>query len=219
MSEKLSINQVILKPLPVLQNGELSDKVIKKCYFCEKKCEFQENSLHQKLSGDRFYCLFCLRNNLNTKNNRNVLILSFRSIIGSFYNQNYLLNRKLWLCEIEDYIEAHIKAGSENPLFLYDPESMLWFVDFNKVGNSKKKIPVDEVYKTVISILATFNISENSFNVKMSVLFKKYKDAIELFYRKRYRPPHTKILVPSFGESATDEKTKTFVFQDLKAKK
>ena len=54
MSEKLLINQVIFKPIPTLENGELSDKIIRKCHFCGKKCEFSENSSHlsQKLSGN-----------------------------------------------------------------------------------------------------------------------------------------------------------------------
>ena len=222
MSEKLLINQVIFKPIPTLENGELSDKIIRKCHFCGKKCEFSENSSHlsQKLSGnDCFYCLFCLRHNLNNKNNKNILILSFRNIIGFLYHQNYVAIRKLWLSEIEDYIDSHVEVGLQNPLFLYDPETMLWFIDFNKVGKSKRKIPVEEVFKTVIGILSCFNLSENIINIRMGSLYQKYQDGIEMFYRNRQRLDG--ILVPLLfvAESNFDDRTKNFIFQDLKLKK
>ena len=220
MSEKLLINQVILKPISDLENGELSNKIIRKCHFCEKKCDLSESSIlfSNKLSGkDCFYCTFCLRNNLNTKNNKNIYILSFKNIIDSFYRQNYLTVRKFWLSEINDYIQSHIIAGNENPLFLYDPETMLWFIDFNKIGSSKRKIPIEEILKTIISILTCFNLFENNVDVNTIDLYKNYKSGIENFYKKRQRP-NSWILIPPLSNSM-NERIKNFNFLDLKAKK
>jgi hypothetical protein len=226
MSEKLSVCQVQLELIPSTATGELSDDVFRKCCFCEKRCCFGSNQLHliTKLSGpDNFYCSFCLRHGLNNKSNRDVLILSFRSLIGYFYFQNYLQNKKFWISQIEDYIDSHYQAGSVNPLFLYDPETMLWFINFSKVGNSKKKIPVEEIFKTVLSILTTFNLYETMPNINMASLYVKYKDAIDSFYRKRFRPVDRRMLIPTpvnTGESNTCnlEKIKNFVFEDLRIK-
>jgi hypothetical protein len=232
MSEKLSMCQVRLKPIPATLSGELSDKVFRKCCFCEKNCESvsTQSQLIDRLSGPgNFYCSFCLRHGLNNKGGRDVLILSFRSIIGYFYFQNYIQannGQKLWISQIEDYIDSHYRAGSVNPLFLYDPDTMLWFVNFSKIGNTKKKVPVEEVAKTIVSILTTFNLSETAPGVSMSSLYTKYKDAVDGFYRKRFRPADRRMLIPTLCNTGVVEpktssldKMRNFVFDDLKAKK
>ena len=231
MAEKLSICQVRLKPLPPSPTGELSDRVFRKCYFCEKNCESAgSHSIVDRLSGPgNFYCSFCLRHGLHTRGNRDILILSFRSIIGYFYLTNYVQahgGRKLWITEIEDYIESHKQAGLANTLFLYDPETMLWFVNFARVGNSKRKVPVEEVYKTVVSILASFNLSETTYGVSMAALYAKYKDAIESFHRKRYRPENKRMLIPTLANTGVAEpkscdldRMRNFTVEDLRIKK
>ena len=232
MSEKLSICQVRLKPIPATLSGELSDKVFRKCCFCEKICESVDSQLQliDRLSGlGNFYCSFCLRHNFNNKGNRDVLILSFRSIIAYFYFQNYIQatnGQKFWISQIEDYIDAHRQAGLVNPLFLYDPDTMLWFVNFSRVGTSKKKVPVEEVFKTVLNILTTFNLSSTVPGINVSLFYQKYKDAIDVFYRKRFRPPDRRMLIPTLSNTGVSEsktcsldKMRTFVFDDLKAKK
>lgn len=231
MSEKLSVCQVKLKPIPASPNGELSDKVYRKCCFCEKNCETSSSHpLIDKLSGPgNYFCAFCLRHNLHTAANRDVLILSFRSIIGYFYFQNYVnttSGRKLWLAEIEDYIESHVEAGLVNPLFLYDPETMLWFVNFAKIGTSKKKAPLDEVHKTILSILTCFNLNDTVPGISMSSLYVKYKDAIDNFYRKRYRPADRRMLIPTLAntgvvepKTCTLDRTRSFIAEDLRAKR
>jgi hypothetical protein len=190
-----------------------------------------QTMLLDKLSGPAaFYCPFCLRHNLHTKNNRNVLILSFRSIIGYFYYQNYIFSysesQKIWLSELEDFITAHVEAGETNPLFVYDPETLFWFVDFSRVGNSKKKVPLEEVLKTVVNILTCFNFSETIPNLKMSAFYSKYKTAIESFYERRYRPDERKILVPTFagcgiidGKNFHLEDTRTFDYSEMQLKR
>ena len=233
MQEKLSICRVQLKPIPAAPSGELSEKVFRKCSFCEKNCEAisDQSRLVDRLAGPgNFYCSFCLRHDLHTRGNRDVLIFSFRSIIAYFYLQNYLNvthgARKLWVSEIEDYIESHRQAGVVNPVFLYDPETMLWFVNFAKVGNSRKKIPLEEVLKTVVSILASFNLSETTQGISTAALYAKYKDAIENFYRKRYRPSDRRMLIPTLTNTGVVEppncsleKMRNFTIEDLQLKK
>ena len=103
MGNKLYFCQVNLIPLEQPASGELSDDFFRKCHFCEKSCQFSPEQLQliHKLSGsNNFYCPFCLRNNLHTKANRDVLILSFRSIIGYLYFQNYLYcnsKNRIWI--------------------------------------------------------------------------------------------------------------------------
>lgn len=231
------VTKVQIKPIAQDENGELSDKVLRKCCFCEKKCTvFPVNKqLLTKLSGpDAFYCDFCLRHNFNSKNNRNIMILTFRSIIGYFYYQNYLLIdrgnapnvRRTWVSEIEDYIEYHREAGECNPIFVYDPETLLWFVDFSKVGDTRRKVPLDEVLKTVMNILLCFNLYETVPGVNINQFFQKYKDAITNFYEKRHRPEKRRILSPTFmhcgiyeSKTVTFAKMREFVLDDVKIRK
>lgn len=224
---KLSSCQTKLNIIQQSPSGELSDKIFRKCEFCEKFCEIfsSQSFLLQKLAEpEHFYCSFCLRHNFHTKINKNILILSFRSIFGYFYYQNYLNpqeKNKFWLSEIEDFILSHEDAGLINPLFSYDPETMLWFIDFSRVGDSKKKIPIEEILKTIISILVSFNLSHTIIGVNMSLFYQKYKDAIELFYNKRKRPEGKRLLIPTLSGCIIEprifsfDKTKNFIFKNL----
>lgn len=227
--DKFCVSSVKLTALAPAANGELSEKVYRKCSFCEKECLVQENTRQftGRLAGpDRFYCVACLRRNCHTKNRRNVLILSFRGIIGHFYYTNYSLattGRRMYLADIDDYIDAHVKAGMLNPVFDYDPETFLWFVDFSRVGDSKRKVPVDAVIHTVVDILACFNLTETVPGIMASSMFAKYKEAILNFYHKRYRPPEKRMLIPTLtGCNAGDkhhDKTRLFTKNEMCAKK
>ena len=194
-------NVLDVKLVPVenkATNGDLAEKVYYECMFCSKRVGLyaQQRSLCEKLSGPDFYCMFCLRNGFYTKNNRNVLILSFRAIIGYYYKSFYLgPQRKMYFSEIEDYIKAHVKVGLENPVFYYDPDTMLWFIDFSKVGRGNKKIKMADVLKTISNILAAFNLERNQIQSKS--LYEKYKESIDKFYKARWRPEGKKTLVPT----------------------
>lgn len=229
MTEKISISQVRFKRISASQTGELYEKTLRKCNFCEKTCEIGNNPVVEKLSAPgNFYCPFCLRHDLHTGKNRDILILSFRSIIGYFYFQNYIQatsGKKIWLSEIEDFVQSHIQAGEMNPLFLYDHETMLWFINFQKVGNSKRKVPVEEILKTILNILTCFNLSQTVPGLSLVSFYEKYKEAVDAFYRKRYRPDRRKMLIPTFKESGimeskilNNEKVRNFTYQDLKIK-
>jgi len=200
---KFNIRPVKILALPDLNNGELCDKVTRQCDFCRKDVEVTlfNRALLEALSGDKhFYCPFCLQHGFHTRNNRNVLILSFRSILGYYYHEFYqgnpVTHRKMSYSEIEDYLRAHQAAGNLNPVFRFDPETFYWFVDFNRVGTSGRKVKVEEVHKTVLSILACFNLWDVP-NMQMYSLYEKYRTAIEAFYQKRFRPEGKRILMPS----------------------
>jgi hypothetical protein len=84
-----------------------------------------------------------------------------------------------------------------NPVFNYDQESYVWFIDFRKVGESKKKISVKDVQSTIVDILATFNLPITIPAVHMNKLYQKYDEAVSDFYTKRYRPEGKKLLCPT----------------------
>ena len=221
------VSKVKLTPLATAPVGELSEHIVRTCNFCAKEVNAPSyvERINQRLGGKRdFYCSFCLRNNLHTRNSRHILVMSFRSIIGYYYHEYYsFANPRMWLAEIEDFIQTHAEVGLSNPLFSYDPVTLLWFVDFSKIGTSKKKIKVEEVLKTVVNILATFNLAEQSPGLHSTRFFEKYKDAIMEFYGQRYRPEGRKMLIPTLvgcigGDNRLNailEKTRNFTLRDM----
>jgi hypothetical protein len=202
---------VVLSPKKV-DKGELSEKIYYECFFCGKRSGLYtaERRLCEKLSGDKFYCSFCLRHNLHQKSNRNVLVLSLRSIFAYYYYEKYLYtaNRELWISEIMDYIDAHESVGLKNPVFVYDTDSFLWFIDFSKVGKSGKKIRVNEVLKTIINMLVCLNLEHHIPSVKTGKLYHKIYDAIMKFYRNRYRPEDKRMLIPTLKDCGAWESKK-----------
>lgn len=154
------------------------------------------------MSGnDGVYCAFCLRNKFHTRLRKDVLILSFRGIAGWLYHFKYLsnLSGRMWLSELQDCIDVHQQVGLTNPSFSYDPETMLWFVNFSHIGDGKKQQGIEEVYKTIINILACFNLPINVPELDTSLLFNKYRKSIEEFYQKRQRPKNRYMLIPTFS--------------------
>lgn len=182
----------------------MSDKVHYQCSFCGKMTGLYPISRHlcEKLSGDSFHCPFCLRNRFNGKMNRHILILSFRAIVGYYFHEKYQAssNRSIWLSEIKDCIRSHEKVGLQNPIFSYDPETLLWFVNFERVGKGRKKIRVVEVLKTLVNMLACFNLPQHIPNIQMTKLFTKYSEAVKKFYKERYRPEGKRLLIPTLAQ-------------------
>ena len=187
------------------EHGDLDNgvNVSRKCNFCEKETIAQPEiqRLTEKLCHpNKFYCSFCLRNNLNTKDNKHILMLTFRAIFGYFYYEFYQQPKTvpaMYLSEIQDYIDSHRDVGMHNPLFNYDPESYVWFIDFRRVGTSKKKISIEDVKQTVVNILASFNLASTVPGITMNKLYQKYQEAIDDFYTKRYRPEGKALLCPT----------------------
>ncbi|NIQ15296.1 MAG: hypothetical protein GTO02_13160, partial [Candidatus Dadabacteria bacterium] len=111
--KKILQNKITLELLPKELNANYSI-----CNFCHKQTGINPNN--ERLSGrDKFFCTFCIRHNFHTKNNANVLILSFRAILGYFYEEFYSgkNGRKIWLSQLKDYADIHQKIGLENPAF------------------------------------------------------------------------------------------------------
>ncbi len=206
----IATQNIKLRPIKQDLGGELSDQISYRCSFCFKLVGLYPTArrICEKLSGDDFYCAHCLRNSFNTKASRHILILSFRAVIGYYYEALYNTTpRELWISEIEDYVQMHSLVGQQNPVFKYDPESMLWFVDFSKIGRGKKKIRITDVLKTVINVLACFNLHQHVPLIKMSKFYGKYEEAITKFYRQRYRPDDKPLLIPTLaGCSEVDPK-------------
>jgi hypothetical protein len=226
---KFCVSSVKFKPLSPVGNGELSEKTFRKCAFCEKECLVQpvSKNMSDRISGpDRFYCVSCLRRNHHTKNRRNVLILSFRAIIGHFYYTNYSFSasgRRMYLSDINDYVESHVKVGLMNPVFDYDPDTLLWFVDFSRVGDSKRRVPLEEVLKTIVDILTCFNLTQTVPGVSLSSVFDKYREAIQNFYEKRYRPQGRRMLIPTLagcnaGDGKGQDRLRSFTPNEMFAK-
>lgn len=186
----------------VQADGELGAAMSRKCSFCEKEAVAQPESqrLTEKLcQPNKFFCNFCLRHNLHMKDNKHVLMLTFRAVFGYYYYEFYQTPKQptMYLSEIQDYIDLHRDTGLLNPLFNYDPESYIWFIDFRRVGSGKKNITVEDVQKTVIDVLASFNLATLVPGVDMNKLYQKYREAIDDFYTKRYRPEGKRLLVPT----------------------
>jgi hypothetical protein len=208
----LKIKLVYLQPV---KGNELAERIMRTCNFCTKLVETQK--INEKLSGSKaFYCTFCLRHNY-TINSKNILPFSFRSIIGYYYQEFYIEQRKMWLSEIEDYVQEHKCVGLLNPLFNYDDESMIWFVDFSRVGNTSKKIKLDEVLETITNILACFNMTAKLPDARLDKFYSKFKTALVTYYKQRHKPD---LLVPTLQDCLVREKnlekTKNFCWNSVK---
>jgi hypothetical protein len=195
--------QVEIIPVEENLNGDLSKEIYYECDFCNKRIPLHPfvRNFCEKLSGDNYYCNFCLRHGFHTKNNRNVLIFTFRTIIGHYYQELYVnpipSSKKMYFKEIQAYIDSHVKAGLLNPTLAYDSETYLWYADFSRIGKGNKKLKLNDMLKTVINILACFNLKSNIPSISVHTLYDKYKDAMYKFYTARYRPADRIILAPT----------------------
>src|ERR1019366_8414811 len=219
-TSKIAIRPAHILAMPEAAAGELSDRVMRVCDFCGKEVDvtpLNHYSLESLAGPHGFHCLFCLQNGLHTKSNRNIPVLSFRSLIGYYYYEFYAAvhansRKRMSYSQIEDYIESHRRVGLLNPVFRYDPDTFLWFVDFNRVGNSKRRLKVEEVHKTVVNVLACFNLWEVP-KVQMSAFYAKYSEAVTSFYQRRYRPDDKRVLIPTLSSCGTVDSVKNGLFE------
>ena len=197
--------QILPKELD-LPSGELADKIYQTCHLCDRQVGLYTPARHmaERLTGDGelFHCPFCLRNRFNTKAGKDLLILSFKGIIGFYYEVLYRNKGDLSYSQIIDYIQSHREAGLENPVFYYDDQSYNWFIDFSRVGRGKRKVRLGEVLQTVISILSSFNMAQVVPGANLSKMFEKYQDSITKFCSHRYRPEGRRLLIPTLSGCA-----------------
>jgi len=178
-------------------------KVYCRCNFCEKMTMVNrhQQKFSDKLGGvDRFFCNFCIRNDYYHRCNNNVMVLTYRGILGYYYYSYYAAPKSptMHLIDIQDYLELHVRIGVQNPIFRYDPETFCWFIDFSKIG--KRKMPVESVLQTIIEQLACFNLYENVREASPMKLYHKYQQAVMEFNQHRARTNGDKVFAPTlFG--------------------
>ncbi|RLC33787.1 hypothetical protein DRH14_04300 [Candidatus Shapirobacteria bacterium] len=181
--------------------------ISRQCDFCGKEMTVPRHTgeLLQKLSHGGFHCSFCVRHDFHTRKKKNILILTLRGLIGYLFHFCYFGKKpRLYLTQIHDLINNHIEVGRLNPTFVYDADTFCWFIDFTKVGKSKRKIPVEEVIRTINEMISAFNPYDNIKDFKSHILTERYQEAIIDFYKNRYRPEGKHICAPTLSGCATD---------------
>lgn len=174
------------------------DRSFRQCSFCEK---FTVVTNHKKRFSDKlasqFFCSNCLRNDYY-KYNANIMVLTFRGIIGYYYYSYHVAPKttaSMYGTELDEYIKKHILVGFSNPLFRYDEESYCWFIDFGKIG--KRKIAIDEILKTIVGQIAVFDLFDNVPNCSPKKFYDKFRNAITEFHNTRTRVGGVKIFAPT----------------------
>lgn len=201
----------------LIETNQLSEFVSKNCFFCHKlvKSDCESFKTIHNMTGNRFFCPFCIRNNFHHRSNRNILAMSYRGIFGFYYYRMYLNNkknhRKLWWSEINSMIENHIKIGISNPVFIYDPETFMWFIDFNKVGSKKRKLPYHSVKKTAKQILESFRMEETTkYHQIEKRVWQKFEKSLDIYHAKRQRPKDRRFLIPTLSQILATERQRFF---------
>lgn len=218
---EIMAQEVTLVPLPESPPGEIADKFHFECHFCGKPVVLTVglNNLHHQLQEREFYCNFCLRQRFHTKHARHVLLFTMRAIPGYYYYSFYRAqfgSQKMYFSEIRDYLDSHAEVGLLNPVFFYDPETFIWFVDFTRVGRKRGQIRIEEVQKTVANLLVCFNLPIHLTNVRMYEVASRFRDAIDDFYEHRTRPEGRKLLVPSLSGCGVYENQQHFTMEDTR---
>ena len=220
----MKLQEVKLTKIKKPNNKELCDNVYRVCTFCDKVVSVNQGNATtcQQLSGPKFHCPFCLRNNHHHRSCRHILPLSYRGIIGYYYHRFYGSNSpKLYFSQIEDFVKKHEYIGSQNPVFSYDNSVFVWYLDFNKIGNDRRKAPYSEVKKILNLMLDCFELKKVISEYAQDVMSKRFEKAVELFYQQRKRPKEKKMLIPTLDGIATTEKndffdkTRLFVKKDF----
>lgn len=199
MHDQILKYDVDLKKLPTT-GDELSDNFYRNCTFCEKFMKITPTTFDScKNIGGNLYCPFCLRNNHYFKDNHNILIFSFRAISGYYYYRLYK-SKKIWVAQIENQIENHARIGLNSPVLSFDPHTLLWFANFNKIGTDAHKAPFDEVIMIIESMFDVFQVKDYIYPQARNILWDRFSKAIKLFYKQRKRPKERKMLIPTFSE-------------------
>lgn len=215
------MNKVMHVELTKLDSDEIIENVVSCCNFCNKKVQIDVDNYQTclDLGHGKFFCSFCLRNHHTPKMKKHVLLLDFRGVIGFYFN--YLHPEgKIWKSQIYEHIQKHAAIGLKNPAFSYDPESLLWFIDFTRVGQTIHKVFPETVKETVESIIDCFEMDRLVSGSAAPAYKKKYNEAIDLYYTRRQRPEDKRVLSPTLKDTVWRyqidwESAKIFQINDL----
>jgi hypothetical protein len=202
--------------------GELAETVHRVCAFCEKMVEGQADGqqAYTRLSGRTYHCPFCVRHHYHHRPDR-VLALSYRAVIGLYYWDLYdATPPRMYFTEIEAAVERHAEVGLCNPVFNYDPETMLWFIDFSRVGDGQRKMPFAEVLHTAREVYDALGVAKRLRACHVTAMWGKYDTALRRFDKTRKRGKARRMLIPTFsgvlaGNDEFFEETRFFQRKDL----
>lgn len=220
----MNLNEVTITKIKTVNSKELSDNVHRICIFCDKSVRLNTSNANtcQSLSGADFHCPFCLRHNHHHRSARHILPFSYRAIIGYYYYKLYLSSpRKLYYSNIEELIGDHKYIGLQNPVFYYDDDNFMWYLNFNLIGNHKNKAPYSEVRRVLNAMLNCFKLDTIVSKFAQDHVQKKFEKAIDLFYQQRKRPKNKRILIPTLDGTSSGEKntfyeeTRNFTYHDF----
>lgn len=226
----MKLRDIQISPITPKIEGQLSDSYYKNCRFCGKLVKTNLSVMRGcvNLSGDKFYCAFCLRHNHHFRTSKNILVFSYRGIIGYYHLKLYCAAKahyaypQLYLSDIIKMEQCHHEIGIRSPVLSYDPSTMLWFADFNRIGKDKNKAPYKEVERLAHKMLKVFQI-DGFFGKGEEDFWEKFQSAIKVFYRQRKRPKDRRMLIPTLQGVVVDnylnhddwDATRGFVASDL----
>jgi hypothetical protein len=123
----------------------------------------------------------------------------------------------MWVSQIESQIEKHALIGLNNPALAFDPQTLLWFANFNKIGVDTYKAPFDEVLLIIQKMFDVFEVKDRISQYASDQLWERFDKATKLFYQQRKRPKDRKMLIPTMAKILTPadsdefyEQTRTF---------
>lgn len=204
------VHEVKIRPIPA--KPKLADRVLSICSFCGRKDwiapeKFQQ---HADLAHGKYHCAFCLRHGHHYKDARNILLLNFLGIIGYYYHNLYDVEpRKMWLSQIARYVDLHESIGVKNPVFSYDRETGMWFINFNRVGKGKHEVSVEQIHATIREIVAIMEVDKRIVAGNEHQIIRKYVEAIDLYYTQR-QYPHDKLALSPTMKGCVQSNIKDF---------
>lgn len=209
----MQIQDVELTKINLDSGHELSNTFYRVCSFCNKVVRVNPYNFKSclKIGGNKFFCPFCLRNKHHHRSSRNILIMSYRAIVGYYYLRFYQSNpHKMWLSQIESMLHIHEQMGLQSPVMTYDPSTFLWYVDFNQIGSGSRHAPFNEVSQTLDMVLDVFNLTHNLSSKADAEVRAKFSSAVESFHEKRKRPVSRRMLIPTLSGVITREDASFF---------
>lgn len=128
------------------------------CCKCDKL--FSPSSSNIKYRN-KYFCNFCLRNNFHI--NKKIFSFCLKSYKNSYSQEE---------------IQKSYLQGVENPAFIFDHETFIWYIDCSKIG--KDKISLLEIYKTLQNIIFCFENEESEIQYTFNCVRKNFENFSKL---------------------------------------